>query len=99
MIVDEFILCEPLGLSSEAPVVVVKEVEKYHYIGGAGVVASHVSSLGAKVHFISVSGDDYPGEIAKTKLDQAGVANDLLIINAPTTFKLATLPTIKKLFK
>ena len=100
LIVDEFILCEPLGLSSEAPVVVVKEVEKYHYIGGAGVVASHVSSLGAKVHFISVSGDDYPGKIAKTKLDQAGVANDLLIDQTrPTTFKIRYIANNQKLFR
>ena len=34
LIVDESISSEPLGLSSEAPVVVVKEIEKRQYIGG-----------------------------------------------------------------
>ena len=53
LIVDEFISSEPLGLSSEAPVVVVKEIEKRQYIGGAGVVASHVASMGSKCHFLS----------------------------------------------
>ena len=53
LIIDEFIASEPLGLSSEAPVIVVKELEKRQYIGGAGVVASHVASLGAKCFSIS----------------------------------------------
>ena len=53
LIIDEFIASEPLGLSSEAPVIVVKELEKRQYIGGAGVVASHVASLGKMLFSIS----------------------------------------------
>ena len=34
-IVDQYAACEPLGISAEAPVVVVKELEKKNFIGGS----------------------------------------------------------------
>ena len=49
IIVDEYVATEPLGISAEAPVIVVKELETKRYLGGAGVVAKHLSSLGAEV--------------------------------------------------
>ena len=47
-IVDEYAACEALGMSAEAPVLVVKELETKTYAGGAAVVASHVNQLGGK---------------------------------------------------
>lgn len=100
LIVDEFISSEPLGLSSEAPVVVVKEIEKRQYIGGAGVVASHVASMGAKCHFLSVSGDDAQREFALQKLDEYNVQADLIVDkNRPTTFKTRYIAGKQKLFR
>lgn len=46
-IVDQYAACEAIGLSAEAPVLVVKELEKKDYIGGAAIVASHINALGA----------------------------------------------------
>jgi rfaE bifunctional protein kinase chain/domain len=100
LVVDEFIRSEPLGLSSEAPVVVVKELEKLHYIGGAGVVASHVAALGPSCHFLSVSGDDQAREIALDKLNQYNVKSEVLIDeNRPTTFKTRYMAANQKLFR
>ena len=50
-IVDQYAACEAIGMSAEAPVIVVKELQNKNFIGGAAVVASHINSLGAK--FIS----------------------------------------------
>ena len=42
-------------MSSEAPVVVVKELETEIYYGGAAIVALHINELGGKCGFISVT--------------------------------------------
>ncbi len=58
MIIDEYITCEPLGMSQEDPTIVVKPITSLKFVGGAGIVASHGSSMGANTHFISVLGND-----------------------------------------
>ena len=67
IIVDQYAACEALGLSAEAPVVVVKELEQKNFIGGATLVAANVSSLGAHCDFISIVGND---ETAKELIDE-----------------------------
>ena len=58
VIVDEYINCDPIGMSQEEPTIVVRPVDTTKYLGGAGIVASHAAGLGAKVSFLSVTGDD-----------------------------------------
>lgn len=57
-IVDEYITCEPLGMSQEDPTIVVSPLANNKFIGGAAIVASHARTLGAHVKFISVVGSD-----------------------------------------
>jgi len=57
-IIDEYIICEPLGMSQEDPTIVVSPLASNKFIGGAAIVASHAKTLGASVKFISVVGDD-----------------------------------------
>lgn len=58
------------------------------FIGGAGIVAAHAAGLGAKVHFVSVSGADAPREFALKELTNAGVVYHLLVDDKrPTTLK------------
>ncbi len=52
-------------ISREAPVIIVKETHSHIAPGGAGNVAKNLSSLGAKVKFISITGKD---QEAKTLL-------------------------------
>ena len=47
-IVDQYAACEAIGMSAEAPVVVVRELEKKNFIGGAAIVASHIRAVGAQ---------------------------------------------------
>ena len=61
-IVDQYAACEAIGMSAEAPVVVVQELEHKNFIGGAAVVAAHISALGAKCDLVSVVGDDAAAE-------------------------------------
>jgi rfaE bifunctional protein kinase chain/domain len=58
VIVDEYITCQPLGMSQEDPTIVVTPVDSVRFIGGAGIVAAHAAGLGAVVTLISVTGRD-----------------------------------------
>tara|TARA_B100001250_G_C19817322_1_gene799382 strand:+ start:3280 stop:4725 length:1446 start_codon:yes stop_codon:yes gene_type:complete len=68
-IIDEYIACAPLGMSQEDPTIVVTPTDKARFLGGAGIVAKHAASLGAKVHFLSVVGDDLDKEYVFSELE------------------------------
>lgn len=88
LIVDEYITCEPLGMSQEDPTIVVSPLDSKRFIGGAGIVAAHAACLGAKSHFVSVTGKDAPREFAQAQLLEAGVQVSLLSDDSrPTTLK------------
>jgi len=88
LIVDEYITCEPLGMSHEDPTIVVTPIDTTRFVGGAGIVAAHAAGLGASVKFFSVSGNDVSRGYALDKLIAAGVdANLLMDESRPTTVK------------
>ena len=88
LIIDEYIECQPLGMSQEDPTLVVTPVDRKKFIGGAGIVAAHGVGLGAKAQIFSVIGNDELGRLAKEKLQSYGVHENLLIDdNRPTTHK------------
>ena len=88
LIVDEYITCEPLGMSQEDPTIVVTPIDSTRFIGGAGIVAAHAAGLGASVTFVSVSGNDASRGYALDGLAAAGVSTQLLLDDSrPTTLK------------
>jgi rfaE bifunctional protein kinase chain/domain len=68
LIVDEYITCDPLGMSQEDPTLVVTPLFRERFVGGAGIVAAHVRGLGAQVDFFSVVGRDAIAEFAGKQL-------------------------------
>jgi rfaE bifunctional protein kinase chain/domain len=88
LIVDEYITTEALGMSGEEPVIVVQPVDSALFLGGAGIVAAHLASLGAHVDFVSVVGDDESARFARHQLETLGVAAHLIVDSSrPTTKK------------
>ena len=89
VIVDEYIQCDPLGMSQEDPTIVVTPILTERFIGGAAIVAAHARSLGARsVDFVSVSGDDDEAQYVADELDSAGVRARLIRDHdRPTTLK------------
>lgn len=88
LIIDEYITCQPLGMSQEDPTIVVTPLDTARFVGGAGIVAAHAAGLGASVTFVSVRGDDGAGTFAVDRLGAAGVAARLLLDESrPTTLK------------
>ena len=88
LIVDDYIECEPLGMSREDASIAVTPVGTKRYTGGAGVVAAHVAGLGAAARFCTVVGSDAAGEFARTDLVEWGVRATLVVDpDRPTTVK------------
>lgn len=88
LIVDEYINCQPLGMSQEDPTIVVSPVATDRFIGGAGIVAAHARGLGAEVRYFTVAGDDGTAIFAQEKLAEYGVAAEILQDESrPTTLK------------
>ncbi|MBT4731210.1 adenylyltransferase/cytidyltransferase family protein [Candidatus Woesearchaeota archaeon] len=99
-IVDNYVACDALGMSAEAPVLVVKELENREFIGGAAIVASHVRALGAKCHYISVVGDDLLSSSTKEVLNNRDIDTSLIIDpSRPTTYKTRYMVENQKLFR
>ncbi len=88
LIVDEYIDCDPLGMSQEDPTLVVTPIQNEKFIGGAAIVAAHARSLGADVRYFSVSGKDASAKFALDKLHEYGVTAEVFEDDSrPTTLK------------
>lgn len=87
-IIDEYITCDPLGMSQEDPTIVVSPLSNNKFIGGAAIVASHAKTLGAKVSYISVLGCDENYKFTKKYLKNLNINTKLYKDNTrPTTLK------------
>ncbi|OUV02907.1 MAG: hypothetical protein CBC42_05220 [Betaproteobacteria bacterium TMED82] len=88
LIIDEYVYCEPLGMSQEDPTIVVSPIDTKTFIGGAGIVSAHLVGLGAEAKFLSVVGRDDTADYAEKSLRNYGVV--------PTFIVDESRPTIKK---
>ena len=99
-IVDQYAACEAIGMSAEAPVVVVRELAKRNFIGAAAVVAAHIRAIGAQVDLVSVVGDDSTANMVQTELQVHGIGDALTRDpSRPTTFKKRYVVENQKLFR
>ena len=99
-ILDQYIACEPIGMSAEAPVVVMRELDEDKFLGGAGIVAANVSALGAKCHYLSVVGTEENANIVRKFLNDFKIKSTLLEDpSRPTTFKIRYLVENQKMFR
>jgi len=85
-IVDQYVNCDPIGMSQEDPTIVVRPLQSEKFLGGASIVASHAKNLGANVDFYSVLGKDKNLNFVKNKIK---VDNFIFFIDKtrPTTNK------------
>ena len=100
LIIDQYSACEAIGISAEAPVMVVKELSNKNFLGGASIIASHIKALGAEPTLISVIGNDENGSNAISKLKKIEIRNYLIKDKKrPTTFKKRYIVENQKLFR
>ncbi|QNJ01746.1 PfkB family carbohydrate kinase [Synechococcus sp. PROS-U-1] len=99
-VVDQYAACEALGMSAEAPVIVVKELAQKTFIGAAAIVAAHVRALGAQCHLVSVLGQDDEANLVSNQLQKQDIQSSLIIDpDRPTTFKKRYMVENQKLFR
>ena len=88
IIVDEYITCDPIGMSQEDPTIVVVPIHNAKFVGGAGIVAAHAKGLGAQVRFFSVCGVDEIAGFARETIASYNVEAHIYEDNSrPTTLK------------
>jgi rfaE bifunctional protein kinase chain/domain len=88
LIVDDYVTCDPIGMSQEDPTIVVTPILSKTFVGGAGGVAAHARGLGAQVRYCTVVGEDESAKFALDSLEQQGVHCDF--------FADGTRPTTRK---
>ncbi len=87
-IVDKYNYCTILGQTTKTPTFSVKKISDEIFLGGAAIVAKHLSRLGAKVSFTTLIGSDYLSKFVKKDLDKSGIKlNPILDKNRNTTLK------------
>jgi rfaE bifunctional protein kinase chain/domain len=87
-IIDEYITCDPIGMSQEDPTIVVTPISTKKFIGGAAIVASHAKTLGANVSYFSVTGDDENHNYTHNYLNKLNITTNV--------YKDSTRPTSLK---
>ena len=101
LILDRYVWGSSERISPEAPVPVVHVDRESTMLGGAGNVARNLSSLGAQVELLSITGDDAAAaEIERLceawKIDTAGVLRD---DERPTTEKTRIIARAQQLVR
>ena len=88
IIIDTLLKTELIGGQTKTPTLSVLKKEEIDFVGGAGVVAKHLASAGAKVTISSIVGDDQLGNFALKDLKKNKIKCNLIVDkNRPTTNK------------
>ncbi len=72
LLADLYVNARPVGLSREAPVMILKEESQWISPGGAANAACNVLALSGKVKCIGLVGDDMAGEMLRIELERRG---------------------------
>lgn len=100
VMLDHYLWCQVGRISPEAPVPVVRVVEKTSVLGGAANVAANLAGLGCNVVLLGTKGDDEAGRILSDLLRQSGIEDHLLRGGRrPTTRKTRVLAQGQQLIR
>lgn len=81
LMLDEYLYCEFVRISPEAPVPVYHILDRRYKLGGAGNVAANLVSLGGEVNIVGRIGKDEAGEKIASLLRQMGIGEECLVIS------------------
>ena len=88
-VLDSYVYGDALRISPEAPVQVLKVVDRQYCCGGAGSVAADVAALGGECYCVGVVGEDANGRLLKERISEAGadISGLVDVSDRPTTSK------------
>lgn len=88
LIIDEYVTCDPIGMSQEDPTIVVTPIASKTFVGGSGAVAAHAHGLGADVNYCTIVGQDEFADLARDELQRQNINYRFLVDSTrPTTRK------------
>ena len=88
LIIDEYIFCEAVGKSGKEPILTLREMNYEKYLGGAAVVARHISSFCKNLTLLTMIGekkDNY--SLFKNKMPKNVKIRFINKKNSPTILK------------
>ena len=96
-IIDEYNFCEALGKSGKEPTLVLRDLNKELYLGGAAAIARHLSSFSKKISLLSMIGEksEFKNKIEK-ELPKNVNFQYIKKKNSPTIVKRRFLDHISK---
>jgi len=99
VVVDRYVLCDAIGVASEAPMISLAHRAERCYVGGAAIVARHVSALGGHAFLLSAGAKDEPCRMVREVLDAEEVESNLIESRSAMVEKTRFLAEDCKLFK
>jgi len=99
-IIDTYTKGAFIGGQTKTPTYSVLQESQTNYVGGAGIVAQHLKSAGAKVIFSTVLGKDVLKDFAKSVLQKSKIKLNLILDETrPTTNKNVIISGLYRLLK
>ena len=94
-IIDQYVFCEALGKSGKEPMLVLRDIKTEEYIGGAAVIARHLSPFCDNISLLSMVGEkgEYLQDIKK-KLPRNIHIKYIRKKNSPTILKRRFLDNV-----
>ncbi len=99
VVVDRYVLCDAIGVASEAPMISLAHRDERCYVGGAAIVARHLAALGAHAFLLSAGAKDEPCRLVREVLETEGVESNLIESRPAMVEKTRFLAEDCKLFK
>jgi len=99
LVVDRYIFCDALGVARESPMISLVRRDERTYLGGAAIVARHLSGLGARAALLSAGAKDETTQWARKILAEDGIETSLIESRPSLVEKVRFLAEDTKLFK
>ena len=88
LIIDQYVLCEPLGKSGKEAFLTFKKNNEVKFLGGSGFIANQISNFVKNVDLVTVLGDlKADKKFIKKKLNKNIIIKSFLKKNSPTITK------------
>ncbi len=78
VVMDRYVFCDPVDVASESPMMSLARLDEKVYVGGAAMLARHISAMGGRAFLLSAVGKDTASdEVGRTLADE-GIDSHLM---------------------
>lgn len=101
LIIDRYALCDATDVAGEAAMMSLRRLEPADrlFLGGAGIVASHLAALGARSHLLTTCADDEGARFAWEILAREGIDTHMIRSRSCTPERLRYLVESQKMLR